>query len=174
MLQPLGFHDKDLPMNIYHLRKSLYGLKQSPRAWFKRLHDFLLKVNFHEGLSDTSLFIYDSNETQIYLMVYFDDIVVTGSSPSSIHQIISKLSKELSIKNLGSLTFFLGIHVCRSDEGLFLSQQQYVTNLLNNESLSNLKPATSPMEPKIDLTQSKSDYLSQEEATRYHRILERL
>lgn len=140
MSQPPGFRDKDYPTHICHLRKSLYGLKQSPRAWFKRLHQFLIKIGFHEGLSDSSLLIYDSNGTQVYLLVYVDDIIVTTSSSSSIDQIISQCSKEFSIKDLGKLSFFLGIHVCHSDEGLFLSQQQYVTNLLNDEDLGNLKP----------------------------------
>lgn len=89
MNQPPSFLNKNFPTHVFHLQKSLYGLKQSPRAWFKRLHDFLLKIGFREGLYDSSLFIHDSNDTQIYLLVYVDNIVVTASSSSSIGQIIS-------------------------------------------------------------------------------------
>lgn len=59
MLQQPGFHDKQKPNYICHLKKSLYGLKQSPRAWFRRLRDFLLNIAFQEGLSNTSLFVYN-------------------------------------------------------------------------------------------------------------------
>lgn len=122
MLQPPRFHDKDYLKHICHLQKSLYGLKQSPRAWFKWLHDFLLRIGFREGLSDSSLFIYDSNGICIYLLVYVDNIVVTSSLSSSIDGIISQLSREFSIKDLGTLSFFLGIRVCWSNEELSLSQ----------------------------------------------------
>lgn len=111
MSQPPGFRDEIYPDYICHLKKSLYGLKQSPRAWFKRLRDFLLEVSFKEGLSDSSLFI------------YIDDIIVPSSSEPNIDLIVARLADEFSIKDLGSLIFFLGIHVSRLEEGLFLSQQ---------------------------------------------------
>lgn len=150
MSQPSGFHDEVQPNHIYHLKKSLQGLKQPPRAWFKRLKDFLVKVGFKEGLSVSSLFIYiDDDGVRTFLLVYVDDIVVTSSSNSHIYHIVSRLAAEFSIKDLRQLTFFLGIHVSRSDEGLFLSQQQYVANLLHKENLTNLKAASSPMEPRL-------------------------
>lgn len=79
--------------------------------WFKRLRDFLLEVGFKEGLSYSSLFIYDENGVQTFLLVYVDDIVVTSSSNSNIEHIVLRLTDEFSIKDLGQLTFFLGIHL---------------------------------------------------------------
>lgn len=78
-------------------------LKQSPRAWFHRLRDFLLKIGFNEGILDTSLFI--------------DDIVITSSSVRKIKSTIAQLGDEFSFKDLGNLNYFLGIHVCRSEHG---------------------------------------------------------
>lgn len=121
MLQPSRFHDEKHPNHIYRLKKSLYGLKQFPRDWFKRLRDFILQVGFTKGLFDSSLFINNRDEICTYLLIYVDNIVVTSSSNSNIEHIVSKLVAEFLIKDLGSLTFFLGIHVVQSEEGLFLS-----------------------------------------------------
>lgn len=103
--------------------------------------------------------------------MYVDDIVVMSSSSSLIDDITSKLSKEFSVKDLGALSFFLGIHVNRSKEGIFLSQQQYISNLLNDKGFGNVKPASTPMEPKVDLTQASGTALNHEDTTRYRRIL---
>lgn len=117
------------------------------------------------------MFIYDGNNVQTFLLVYVDDIVVTSSSNSNIEYIVSRLADEFSIKDLGQLTFFLGIHVSRSHEGLHLSQQQYIVNLLYEENLNNLKAASSPMEPKVNLTDTNASALSHDDRTRYRRIL---
>lgn len=101
MTQPPGFHDEEHPQHICHLKKSLYGLKQSPRAWFKRLRDFLIKIGFTKGLSDTSLFVYNSSDIHTLLLVYIDDIVVTSASTKHADEIVSRLVEDFSIKELG-------------------------------------------------------------------------
>lgn len=106
--------------------------------------------------------------------MYVDDIVVASSSDSTTEQIINQLRNEFSIKDLGNLCFFFGIHVTRSSEGMFLSQQQYVVNLLNDEGLDNLKPASTPMEPKLDLSLSTTSRLNHLETMMYRRVLGRL
>lgn len=138
MLQPPGFHSDKFPKHNCRLKKSIYGLMQSPRAWFRHLRDFLVTIGFNESLADSSLFVLNSNDVQTYLLVYVDDIVITSSSCSIAENIISQLGKEFSIKDLGELAFFLGIHVTRLNEGLYFSQQQYIVNLLNDEGLTNL------------------------------------
>lgn len=103
--------------------------------------------------------------------MYVDDIIVTSASNAAIEDIISSLCKEFAIKDLGDLQFFLGIHVERPLEGMFLSQQQYVVNLLHDEGLNNLKPASTPMESRVDLTLSTMARLNQMETTKFRRIL---
>lgn len=92
--------------------------------------------------------------------MYVDDIIVTSASNSSTEHNILLLRKEFSIKDLGDLSFFLGIHVTCSTEGMFLYQQQYVVNLLHDEGLDNLKPASTPMEPRLDLSLSTTARLN--------------
>lgn len=171
MLQPPGFHDDDHPKYVCRLKKSLYRLKQSPRAWFRHLRDFLVKNGFKESLADTSLFVLDTISARAFLLVHVDGIVIASSSDSTTEHIITQLWNEFSIKDLGNLCFFLRIHVTRLTEGMFLSQQQYVVNLSNDEGLDNLKPASTPMEPKLDLSLSITSRLNHLETTKYRRIL---
>jgi len=80
MQQPLGFVNNALPTHVYRLHKSLYGLKQAPRAWYMRLSDFLLTIGFRASKVDTSLFILNGTPDICYLLVYVDDILITGNN----------------------------------------------------------------------------------------------
>ena len=93
------------------LNKSLYGLKQAPCAWYSRFATFLLSLEFVEAKSDTSLFIYRRGSDIAYLLLYVDDIILTASSPGLLRRIISALQQEFSMKDLGKLHHFLGMHV---------------------------------------------------------------
>ena len=84
MVQPPGFIDSTLPSHICRLKKSLYGLKQAPRAWYQELHTSLLQLEFQQSKSDSSLFIYTCDGVTIFLLVYVDDLLITGSD-SAIH-----------------------------------------------------------------------------------------
>jgi hypothetical protein len=84
MEQPPGFIDKDQPHLVCKLHKAIYGLKQAPRAWFTGLSTFLLELGFKGSLVDTSLFIYIHGSIQMYMLVYVDDILITGTHPAII------------------------------------------------------------------------------------------
>ncbi|WVY95077.1 hypothetical protein V8G54_034165 [Vigna mungo] len=107
--QPPGCVDKAHPTHVCHLRKALYGLKQAPRAWYNELRTFLLSLGFLNSVVDASLFIFRHGITTLYLLVYVDDIIVTGSSPDAISTLISRLAAKFSLKDMGNLTYFLGV-----------------------------------------------------------------
>ncbi|KAH0740811.1 hypothetical protein KY290_033854 [Solanum tuberosum] len=96
---------------LRQLDKSLYGLKEAPRAWLMRLHQFLIVVGFSPFKTDTSLFVYQAHGVTASLLVYVDDIIVTSSHPSFLESIISTLGDESSIRDLSCLSFFLGVRV---------------------------------------------------------------
>jgi len=108
--QPSGFEDPAHPDFVCRLNKSLYGLKQAPRAWYSRFATFLLSLGFVEAKTDTSLFVYQRSLDTTYLLLYVDDIVLTASSQTFLHRIISALQQEFSMKDLGELHHFLGMH----------------------------------------------------------------
>lgn len=120
MEQLPGFIDKNHPELVCKLHKAIYGLKQALRAWFTRLSTFLLEIGFRGSLVDTSLFIYIHGPVQIYMLVYVDDILITGTHLSVIHSLIARLQQEFPLKDLGPLSFFLGIQVTCNGDGLHL------------------------------------------------------
>jgi hypothetical protein len=78
--QPTGFIDPTQPDRVYRLNKSLYGLKQSPRAWYSRFTTYLLTLWFVEAKYNTSLFVFRRGADMVYLLLYVDDIVLIASS----------------------------------------------------------------------------------------------
>ena len=109
MEQPKGFIEKSTSHLVCKLHKSLYGLKQAPRAWFEKLYEALVGLGFTSAKSDRSLFTRFTMYHTTFLLVYVDDILVTGSNPCVIQQLISQLNKSFSLKDLGEIDYFLGI-----------------------------------------------------------------
>ncbi|GJS60756.1 ribonuclease H-like domain-containing protein [Tanacetum coccineum] len=140
MHQPPGFWDLQHPDHVCLLQRSLYGLKQTPRAWFQRFAAYAAWVGFHHSRCDSSLFIYRQGADTAYLHLYVDDIVLTASSSDLLQQIITSLHAEFSMTDLGSLNYFLGIFVTHNGSGMFLSQQKYATEVLDRAGMLNCKP----------------------------------
>ena len=80
MQQPPGFEDARYPSLVCKLQRAIYGLKQSPRAWYARLSARLLQLGFVPSKADTSLFIFNQGGVQVFMLVYVDDIVIAGST----------------------------------------------------------------------------------------------
>uniref|UniRef100_A0A803PR46 Reverse transcriptase Ty1/copia-type domain-containing protein n=1 Tax=Cannabis sativa TaxID=3483 RepID=A0A803PR46_CANSA len=145
MEQPQGFEDKEKPDYVCKLEKSLYGLKQAPRAWYDKLKQTLLEWNFVNSRADTSLFLLKTPKFVIMVLIYVDDIIITGNSGLEVNNFITRLHKVFALKDLGALSFFLGIEVFRDETGMYLSQGKYVTELLKRVDMSNIKPCSTPM-----------------------------
>ncbi|CAM8882756.1 unnamed protein product [Rhodiola kirilowii] len=140
MEQPPGYIDPRFPTHVCLLKKAIYGLKQAPRAWFQRFSSFLLKLGFSCSRADTSLFIFHQQSNLIYLLIYVDDIIVTGNNSSLIDGFTRKLHSEFAIKDLGSLSYFLGLEASTTHNGLFLSQLKYARDILTRAQLLDSKP----------------------------------
>ncbi|GAA0175462.1 transmembrane signal receptor [Lithospermum erythrorhizon] len=111
MKQPAGFVYPDFPTNACLLRKSLYGLKQAPRALFKKVSSYILSEGFVQSKADPSMFIYKSDAQLIYLLLYVDDSIITGSSDALLDHFIAKLNDTFALNDLGRLHYFLGVEV---------------------------------------------------------------
>jgi hypothetical protein len=99
---------------------SLLCLKQAPRAWYTHLSDFLLSLGLHTFKVDTSLFILSIGADIFYLLVYVDDILLTGNNSTMLHYLIQLLSSEFKLRDLGAVHYFLGIEVQSTSMGLML------------------------------------------------------
>lgn len=153
MEQPQGFIDSDRPTHVCRLRKAIYGLKQAPRAWYVELQTFLISAGFHNSVSDTSLFILKKGRSIVYMLIYVDDILVTGNDNSLIQQTLHALATRFSVKDHEELHYFLGIEATRNSSGLHLCQRRYILNLLDRTNMLGAKPVTAPMatSPKLSL-----------------------
>ena len=120
MKQPPDFVYSALSSHMCRLHKSLYDLKQAQQAWYTRLGDFLLSIGFHASKVNTSLFILSVDTDIFYLLVYVDDILLTGRNSVMLHRLIQLLSLEFKLRDLGTIHYFLGIEVQPTTMGLML------------------------------------------------------
>lgn len=152
-----------------HLKKALYGLKQAPRAWYHELRQFLLSIGFVNAKSDTSSFIYNHMHLIMYLLLYVDDLILTGNNDSVLTKFTNQLEAKFSIKDLGSLSYFFGVEVIPSTHGVLLSQDKYNHDLLEKTNMLNAKDVHTPMSPNH--TPSLHDGTSLTDATTYRSIV---
>ena len=109
MAQPQGYVDSKHPQYVCKLNRSLYGLKQAPHVWFECLTNYLHLLHFISSKADNSLFILNHSANHVFLLVYVDDIIFTGSSSHLLCKIITDLQKEFPIRDLGKLYYFFGL-----------------------------------------------------------------
>ncbi|KAJ9561371.1 hypothetical protein OSB04_006531 [Centaurea solstitialis] len=142
---PPGFENPE--GKVCRLKKSLYGLKQSPRAWFSRFTQAVTSRGYSQGQTDHTMFFKHSKNGKIaILIVYVDDIIMTGDDLDEINKLKAYLSLEFEMKDLGALKYFLGMEVARNQEGISVSQRKYVLDLLTETGMMGCRPANTPME----------------------------
>ncbi|KAM1164645.1 hypothetical protein ACFX13_024764 [Malus domestica] len=131
---------------VCRLRKALYGLKQSFRAWFGRFASSMKKFGYIQSHSNHTLFLKRQNGKLTVLIIYVDDMIVTGDDQKEIQCLQKYLAIEFEMKELGELKYFLRIEVARSKHSIFLPQRKYVLDLLVETSMLDCKPVDTPIE----------------------------
>jgi hypothetical protein len=160
MQQPPGMADSQHPTHVCKLQRALYGLKQAPRAWFDRFSAFLLKYGFFCSLSDPSLFVLHSDYGSLILLLYVDDMLLTGSTPALVSNFIMVLSSEFAMKDLGPIHHFLGMEITPTTSGLHLSRSHYALTILERSNMVDCKPMSTPLEAKTKI--SSNDILMED------------
>ncbi|XP_030461333.2 uncharacterized mitochondrial protein AtMg00810-like [Syzygium oleosum] len=110
--------------------------------------------------ADPSLFVYASSRGRVYLLLYVDDILVTGDTPELLRSLITRLSQEFAMKDLGPLHYFLGIEAHHRSDGTLLSQAKYVDSLLRKFDLVKVKPVSTPLASKTLLSANDGEVLA--------------
>eukprot|EP00253_Pinus_taeda_P025220 PITA_25220 len=121
MEQPIGFVQTNSSL-VCQLKKSLYGLKEAPQAWYAKMNSFFLETGFSRCLSNNTVYTKKMGKSLIILVLYVDDLILTGSDPNLIKHVNSSLKKKLEMTDLGHLHYFLGLQVLQSKEGISLFQ----------------------------------------------------
>nr|GEU39838.1 putative ribonuclease H-like domain-containing protein [Tanacetum cinerariifolium] len=140
--QPPGFEDPDYLDKVYKVVKALYGLHQAPRAWYETLANYLLENGFQRGKIDQTLFIKKQKGDIFLVQVYVDDIIF-GSTNKELCKAFEKLMKDkFQMSFMGELTFFLGLQVKQKEDGIFISQDKYVAEILRKFGFTGVKSAS--------------------------------
>ena len=108
MEQLSGFINPAHSNHVCKLHRSIYGLKQVLRTWFSRLSSYLVTMGFVGSKSDTSLFLRRVRTDLLLVLIYVDDVIITGNDSRAITRLIQELGREFSLKDLGPLYYFLG------------------------------------------------------------------
>ncbi|PNY16454.1 flavonol sulfotransferase-like protein [Trifolium pratense] len=171
MKPPPGL-DLPSPNLVCKLQRSLYGLKQASRQWNTKLTQTLLSSGYTQSKSDYSLFTKQASSGFTVILVYVDDLVLGGTDDKEIQKIKALLDRKFSIKDLGTLKYFLGFEVARTQAGISLCQRKYALDLIQDTGLLGAKPCTTPMQPQLQLHSESGTILS--DPSTYRRLVGRL
>jgi hypothetical protein len=163
MEQPEGFVVPGKENLVCRLKKSLYGLKQSPRQWYKRFDSFMLSQKFRRSNYDSCVYLKVVYGSAIYLLLYVDDMLIAAKDKSEIAKLKAQLSSEFEMKDLGAVKKILGMEITRErhSDKLYLSQKGYIEKVLRRFNMHDAKPMSTPLAANFRLSSNlcpRSDY----------------
>ncbi|GJV52179.1 putative ribonuclease H-like domain-containing protein [Tanacetum coccineum] len=153
--QPPSFVDLDHPKKVYKVVKALYGLHQAPRAWYATLSTFLETHGYRRGTIDKTLFIKKDKKDIMLVQVYVDDIIFGSTRKSWCDEFEALMKGRFQMSSMGELIFFLGLQVKQKTDGIFISQDKYVADMLKKFNLASVKTTITLMETKMALTKDE-------------------
>uniref|UniRef100_A0A2N9EXS6 Integrase catalytic domain-containing protein n=1 Tax=Fagus sylvatica TaxID=28930 RepID=A0A2N9EXS6_FAGSY len=167
MQPPPGYPDSQ--NQVCRLRRALYGLKQAPRAWFAKFSSVVAQQGFTPSSYDSALFIRHTSTGITLILLYVDDMIITGDDTAGICDLQKFLSQQFEMKDLGTLSYFLGLEVTSSSDGYYLSQAKYASDLLSKAGLTDSKTVSTPLELNVKLNTTDGEPLS--DTTLYRQLV---
>lgn len=158
MEQPEGYVDKHKPDHVCLLKKSLYGLKQSPRQWNRRFDEFMSIQGYSRSDSDACVYTKEtSNGSLVYLLLYVDDMLLAAQDMKDIRRLKDQLESSFEMKDLGPARRILGMDIFRDREKgiLRLSQSVYIKKVIANFRMQDAKTAATPIGAHLKLSSVK-------------------
>ncbi|KAE8714902.1 hypothetical protein F3Y22_tig00110187pilonHSYRG00229 [Hibiscus syriacus] len=154
MRQPEGFTQPGNEHLVCRLKKSLYGLKQSPRQWYKRFDSYMIKIGYNRCEYDCCVYVKSLDDGSfIFLLLYVDDLLIATKNMDDVIGLKTLLSQEFDMKDLGAAKKIFGMEICRDRDSrkLWLSQWGYVEKMLERFAMSSAKPVSTPLANHIKL-----------------------
>ena len=154
MTLPPGFHSKgecstsssSTAPKVCKLVKSLYGLRQTSRQWYIKLSATITQLGFVQSQAYHSLFVHSKGSLFTAILVYVDDMIITGNDLDCVASLKSVLDQRFGIKDLGPLKYFLGLEIARNKTGISLTQRKYALEVLKETGMTGCKPTQTPKE----------------------------
>lgn len=150
--QPEGFEDPQLPNYVYKIKKALYSLKQAPRAWYKRLINFLLDNHFDRESMDKTIFIKRKKGNILIVQIYVDDIIFGSTYEEMTHGFALTMKSKFEMSMEEELKFFVRLQVKQTPHGIFLSQTKFAKDLVFKFGLQESKPIDTPISTSDKIT----------------------
>jgi len=150
MQQPPGYIQSGKERLVCKLKKSLYGLKQSPRCWNATFREYLNSVGFKESSADPCVFIRKGKYLSI-IAVYVDDLILITETPDEMYNIKSALASRFKMKDMGQLHYCLGVNIVVEGSKIKLSQKQYIQMLLMKYRMIDANPVSTPIDQNVKL-----------------------
>ena len=145
---------------VCHIRRALYGLKQAPRVWFAKFSSTISILGNMTSHYDSALFFRRTDKCTILLLLYVNDMIITGDDLNGIQELKNFLSQQFEMKELGHLSYFLGLEITHSTDGLYNTQAKYASELLFRVGLTDSKTVDTPVELNAHLTPTGGKPLS--------------
>jgi hypothetical protein len=143
--QPPNFESEEYPNHVYKLYRTLYELKQVPRAWYECLRDFLIENGFRTGKVDSTLFTRKMDKDLFICQIYVDDIIFGSTNKSFCDEFSKIMTDKFEMSMMGVLTFFLGFQIKQATEETFISQMKYTRDILKKFGMGKAKSIKTPM-----------------------------
>lgn len=156
---------------VWKLLKSLYGLRQAPLCWHKRLCEILLNYGFVQGKVDQCVFVRKTESGETYILVYVDDILAASSTTELTKNFKNYLKSQVTIRDLGKVKQFIGLQVEHIPEKkcYTLSQEKLITDYVKEFNLSETRPIRRL--PEVEHMRPGVDCLNSKEQTKYRQLV---
>jgi hypothetical protein len=148
---PDGFPGAGDPTKVCKINRALYGLKQAPKSWYERIDAWFINQGLKRSENDPNMYYSLKDEKYVIILLYVDDLLITGDNSQEISRLQSELQKEFEMSDLGTAQNYLGVEIEYHPSGIFLHQRSYIRKLLEKFKLQNCNSAKLPMDPKTQL-----------------------
>ena len=157
---------------VCHFRRALYGLKQAPRAWFAKFSSTISRLGYMASHYDSALFFRRTDKGTVLPFLYVNDMIITSDDLRGIQELKDFLSQQFEMKDLGHLSYFLGLEITHFTDGLYIIQAKYASELLSRVGLTNSKTVDTLVEFNAHLTPTGGKPLSN--PSLYRRLVDSL
>ena len=159
MQQPTGYIMPNNEHLVCKLKKSLYGLKQSPRCWNKAFCEYIETVGFCQSAADPCVFV-RIVDTLAIVAVYVDDLILISATSEGMENVKKSLADRFKMKDMGPLHYCLGVSIIQEDGRILLHQKQYILNMVKRYGLAEAHPVSTPADINVNLV--KDDGISKD------------
>ena len=157
--QPEGFIEEGKDNLVCRLKKSIYGLKQSPRCWNIAIDDHLRKMKFIQTEGDPCLYVCRDEGETVLIAVYVDDILIAGKTDKRIAEVKAAIANRFEAKDMGELHYFLGVKVVQDQKAgtIWLGQPAYSESILQQFNMQDAKSCKTPVDLSLKLTKATEE-----------------